>query len=221
MTGAALHGASGASPIATARGRGLSSCTCCGLVSRAAAGPAACPRCGCVLQARKPRSLQRTTAFLIAAVVLYIPANLLPVMTTVSVFGPYEHTLLGGIAELWPADPALAVIVFVASIAVPVFKIAALALLAWTAHRGSRWRQQGRARLYRLIEDVGHWSMLDVFVVVLLVGMVRFGAFASVRAEAGLLAFGAVVVLTMLASASFDPRLIWPGEDGKEARADG
>jgi paraquat-inducible protein A len=206
--------------VETARARGLAACECCGLVARAPAGIAqACPRCGCGLHVRKPRSLQRTTAFLLAAVVLYIPANLLPVMTTVSVFGPYAHTLLGGIAELWLSDPALAVVVFIASIAVPVFKIAVLGMLVWTARRASVWRQRGRTKVYRLIENVGHWSMLDVFVVVLLVGMVRFGAFASVRPQAGLLAFGAVVVLTMLASASFDPRLIWP--TAREARQGG
>lgn len=207
----------------TARERGLAACECCGLVSQAASLPnadPACPRCGCALHLRKPRSLQRTTAFLVAAVLLYIPANLLPVMTTVSVFGPYNHTLLGGIAELWlSGSTGLAAIVFIASIIVPVFKIAALAMLVWTAGHASCWRQQARAKLYRLIENVGHWSMLDVFVVVLLVGMVHFGAFASVRPEAGLLAFGAVVVLTMLASASFDPRLIWPAQT--DTRTDG
>ncbi|MBA2724221.1 MAG: paraquat-inducible protein A [Methylibium sp.] len=211
------------SRLDTARARGLGACECCGLVSQAApranAAPA-CPRCGCALHVRKPRSLQRTTAFLMAAVVLYIPANLLPVMTTESVFGPYQHTLLGGIAELWlSGSTGLALIVFIASIVVPVLKIAALAMLVWTARRASRWRQQARAKVYRVIESVGHWSMLDVFVVVLLVGMVRFGAFASVRPEAGLLAFGAVVVLTMLASASFDPRLIWPAQT--DVRNDG
>lgn len=209
-------------PPATARSQGLAACECCGLLSRTrhpqGLAPC-CPRCGCALHERKPRSVQHTVAYLIAAVLLYIPANLLPVMTTVSVFGPYEHTLLGGIGELWASgSPGLAVIVFIASIAVPMLKIGVLALLAWTARRASRWRQQGRARLYRLIESVGHWSMLDVFVVVLLVGMVDFGAFASVRPEAGLLAFGAVVVLTMLASASFDPRLIWPADEAGGAQ---
>ena len=105
---------------------------------------------------------------------------------------------------------ALATIVLVASIVVPLLKIAALGLLAVTAQRRSRWRQFERARLYRLVDSVGHWSMLDVFVVVLLVGMVRFGVLASLQPEPGLLAFGAVVVLTLLASASFDPKLIWP-----------
>ena len=124
---------------------------------------------------------------------------------------------MGGIHELWVGGSwELAVIVFIASIAVPLLKIAALVLLTWTAQRRSRWRQQDRARLYRLVETVGHWSMLDVFVVVLLVGMVRFGVIATVEPEAGLLAFGAVVVATMLASASFDPRLIWPQEGSDE-----
>jgi len=197
--------------VPTALSRGLYSCETCGLVSSRA--PAArCPRCDSALHSRKPDSLQRTTAYLVAAAVLYIPANALPVMGTAStVLGREEHTIIGGIAELMHSGSwDLALIVFIASIAVPILKIASLALLTWTAHRKSRWRQTERTRLYRLIETVGHWSMLDVFVVVLLVGMVRFGAFASVEPQAGLLAFGAVVVLTMLASSSFDPRLIWP-----------
>ena len=198
--------------VPTALSRGLFGCECCGLVSRAVAGAAHCPRCGFTLHARKPESLQRTTAYLAAAMVLYVPANTLPIMATASVvMGHESHTILGGILELWHTGSwDLALIVFIASIAVPILKIAALILLVATAHRRSRWRQAERASLYRLLETVGHWSMLDVFVVVLLVGMVRFGAFASVDPAAGLLAFGAVVVLTMLASASFDPRLIWP-----------
>lgn len=190
-------------------------CESCGLVSQ---GPAdryalACPRCGHALHRRKPRSLERTVAFLIGSIVMYVPANLLPVMSTQSVIGSGDHTILGGIAELWEAGSwELAVIVFVASIAVPLLKIGALTLLACRAHRRSTERQAERSRLYRIVETVGHWSMLDVFVVVLLVGMVRFGAFARVDPEPGLLAFGAVVVLTMLASASFDARLIWPDD---------
>ena len=155
--------------------------------------------------------MQRTVAYLLAATLLYVPANLLPVMSTVSVLGADSHTILGGIVDLWRTGSwALAIVVLVASIVVPILKIAALALLAFTAQRRSRWHRPERARLYRLVETVGHWSMLDVFVVVLLVGMVRFGALASVRPEAGLLAFGAVVVLTLLAASSFDAKLIWP-----------
>ena len=205
----------GAAPAAgTASSLGLWNCACCGLVSQARPLDGAtprCPRCLFALHARKPDSVQRTWAYLAAAVLLYLPANLLPVMTTASVLGQFEHTILGGIVELWHAGSwELAVVVFIASIAVPLLKMAALALLAYTAQRGSTWRQLERARLYRLLETVGHWSMLDVFVVVSLVGMVQFGAFASVRPAAGLLAFGAVVIATMLASSSFDARLLWP-----------
>jgi paraquat-inducible protein A len=203
-----------ASAVPTAVSRGLLGCECCGMVSEIIEAPdsARCPRCGFALHARKPQSLQRTTAFLLAAAVLYVPANALPIMATASAIAGHEsHTILGGIIELWHTGSwDLAAIVFIASIAVPILKIAALTLLALTAWRKSRWRQAERAKLYRVLETVGHWSMLDVFVVVLLVGMVRFGAFATVEPGPGLLAFGGVVVLTMLASASFDPRLIWP-----------
>lgn len=204
-----------AEAIPTARALGLLGCECCGLVSAAPGGDARCPRCHFALHSRKPDSLQRCAAYVIAAAVLYIPANALPIMSTASfVYGREQHTILGGIVELWKSGSwELALIVFIASIAVPILKIGALALLVVTARRRSRWRQLERASLYRLLETVGHWSMLDVFVVVLLVGMVRFGALANVEPSAGLLAFGAVVVLTMLASSSFDPRLIWPADD--------
>ena len=203
-------------PYATARAHGLCACECCGLVLRRRHADAAnrCPRCDYTLHAVKPYSVQRTFAFLATASLLYIPANLLPVMSTNSLLRNDSHTLVGGILELWSSGSwELALIVFIASIAVPLLKIAALVLLGWTAHRRSYWRQRERAGLYRMVETVGHWSMLDVFVVVLLVGMVRFGVVASVEPEAGLLAFGGVVVSTMLASASFDPRLIWPEAD--------
>ena len=223
--GSGLAGASAAAAPAPApadaRALGLWHCDCCGLVSaaRPQVADARCPRCLFALHDRKPYSLQRTLAFLVAAVLLYIPANLLPVMGTASVLGELEHTLLGGIAELWHAGSyELAAIVFIASIAVPILKIGALLLLLVTAARRSRWKQQERAKLYRLVETVGHWSMLDVFVVVVLVGMVRFGAFASVSPEPGLLAFGGVVIATMLAASSFDPRLIWPEDDDTARR---
>jgi paraquat-inducible protein A len=192
---------------------GVIGCEACGLVLDAPHGdaPWRCPRCGFALHARKPHSLQRTTAWLVAATLLYVPANLLPVMTTASILGRESHTIVGGILELWSSGSReLALIVFIASIAVPLLKIGTLAMLTWTAHRRSLWCQRERAVLYRLVETVGHWSMLDVFVVVLLVGMVHFGVLASVEPETGLLAFGAVVVSTMLASSAFDPRLIWP-----------
>jgi paraquat-inducible protein A len=199
---------------------GLIACDVCGLVQRApsAAGRWRCARCANTLHPRKPLSVQRTLAWLSVALVLYVPANLLPVMTTVSLLGRASHTIGSGIVELWSTGSReLALIVFIASIVVPLGKIATLALLCFTAQRASRWRQRERAVLYRLVETVGHWSMLDVFVVVLLVGMVRFGVVATVEPEPGLLAFGAVVVATMLAASTFDPRLIWPPEPTESA----
>lgn len=202
---------------------GLYGCECCGLVSRAASGASGdavllrCARCGHPLHASKPHSLQRTWAYLAASVLLYVPANALPIMTTGKLFHRESHTIAGGIAELW-GDKAwgLAAIVFIASIAVPLLKIGALALLAWSVQRAPSWRRLERAKLYRVVEAVGHWSMLDVYVVVLLAGMVRFGQIASAQPGPGLLAFAAVVILTMLAARSFDPRLIW-----QEPRAHG
>ena len=201
--------------VPIAADRGLIGCDVCALVLRAP-NPGlggCCPRCGNTLHARKPFSVQRTLSWLAVSLVLYVPANLLPVMTTTSVLGRASHTIGSGIVELWSTGShELALIVFIASVVVPLGKIGSLALLAFTAQRRSCWRQRERAGLYRLVDTVGHWSMLDVFVVVLLVGMVQFGVLASVEPGPGLLAFGAVVVATMLAASSFDPRLIWPAQ---------
>ncbi len=194
-------------------------CESCGLVSiNALAGQEAgnrvqhCSRCGHVLPARKPMSVQRTWACVLAAAVLYIPANVLPVMTTVSALQREEHTLLGGILELWvDGSWALSIIVFIASIAVPVLKISVLALLAWSVRHAPGWRRLERARLFRLVEAIGHWSMLDVYVVVLLASTIHFGRLANVSAGPGILSFAAVVVLTLLATYAFDPKLIWDG----------
>ncbi|MEO8922042.1 MAG: paraquat-inducible protein A [Caldimonas sp.] len=196
-------------------------CESCGLVTADILGAddsggllQRCPRCGHVLRRTKPMSVQRTWACVIAAAVLYVPANALPVLITVQAPDREEHTLLGGIHELWvDGSWGLATIVFIASIVVPVFKIGVLALLAWTVRRAPGWRRLERAKLFRLIEMVGHWSMLDVYVVILLGATVRFGPLASARPGPGLLCFAAVVVLTMLATFSFDPRLIW--KDGR------
>ena len=165
-------------------------------------------------------SVQRTWAFVVAAAVLYVPANVLPIMTTVQTLKREEHTLIGGILQLW-ADGSwgLSVIVFIASIAVPVLKIGVLGLLAWTSRHAPAWRRLERAKLYRLIEAVGHWSMLDVYVVVILAATIRFGPLAGVQAGPGLLAFAAVVVLTLFATYAFDPKLIW--DDGETAPPDG
>jgi paraquat-inducible protein A len=154
---------------------------------------------------------------LIAACVMYIPANLLPVMITRTLFGAQYDTILSGVIYFWVSGAyGLAAIVFIASFLVPLFKLAVLFLLVVLAQRGSTWRQRERAKLYHIIEIIGRWSMLDVFVVSLLTGLVQIQGFAVITAGVGIAAFGSVVVLTMLASLSFDPKLTW---DSKEAQA--
>jgi len=199
---------------ASAASLGLLSCHTCALVSRApAAESAVCPRCQSALHWRKPGSIGRTWAFLIAAMALYVPANTLPIMYTSSLFGSQDDTIMSGVLFLWEDGSwYLALIVFVASIVVPLAKIIALAALLASVQLGWRSRRAERARLYRLVESIGRWSMLDIFVVALLVTVVQLTALASVHAGPAALAFGAVVVLTMCAAQSFDPRLIWDGE---------
>jgi paraquat-inducible protein A len=207
--------------IVTARDLGLLPCIQCGLLCRGGGNDGdrlACPRCGSALHARKPDSLTRTWAFLIAALVLYVPANTLTVMRTDSLFGAEDHTILGGVVELWnDGSWDLAAIVFIASVVVPILKMLALGVLALTAQRRSPWRRDQRARLYRMLDAVGHWSMLDVYVVALLVGLVRFRGIAEVLPGPGIAAFGAVVVLTLWSSLSLDPRLIWDTSDADPA----
>jgi len=196
--------------VTTARSAGLSPCRHCGTVWRDAAEGQACERCGTVLHARKPDSFNRTWALLIAACVMYLPANLLPVMITRSLFGVQSDTILSGIIYFWISGSyGIAAIIFVASFLVPLFKLAALFILLVTAQRGSDWRRGDRARLYHVIEIIGRWSMLDVFVVALLTGLVQIKGFAQITAGLGIAAFASVVVLTMLASLSFDPKLSW------------
>jgi paraquat-inducible protein A len=196
----------------TAARAGLFVCHDCGLLSKPAghAHEGRCPRCGARLHFRKPESIARTWAFVIAAVVLYVPANMLPIMDTSSLFGSQTDTILSGVVYLWTSGSwPLAVVVFIASIAVPMLKIIALIFLVLTAQLRWRWLPQRRARIYRLVELVGRWSMLDIYVITILVALVQFSALATIQAGPGAVAFGAVVVLTMFAAMSFDPRLIW------------
>jgi paraquat-inducible protein A len=180
---------------------------------------ARCPRCGAALHRRKPQSLARTWALLIAACILYIPANVLPVMTVTS-FGQGEpDTILSGVkllieAGMWP----VALLVFFASITVPVVKIVAMVFLLVSVQTRSRWRPRDRTVLYRLVEAVGRWSMVDVFMISILVALVNLGAIASISPGPGANAFAAVVILTMIAAMNFDPRLIW---DVQERTGDG
>jgi paraquat-inducible protein A len=194
---------------------GLIGCHVCGLVCREpAADDTACPRCGAALHRRKRDSIARTWALLVAAFILYIPANVLPIMRTVSLGDIDDNTIISGVVELWvKGSPSLAVIVFTASIVVPMTKFLVLGTLLASTQRHSRWALRQRARLYRAVEFVGYWSMLDVFVVALLTALVRFGFFSQVEPLPGVVFFGLTVILTMFASMSFDPRLMWDGPD--------
>ncbi|KWR75017.1 paraquat-inducible protein A [Cupriavidus sp. IDO] len=197
-------------PRATATSHGLLSCHACDRLSPKTLEGRPCPRCGAVLHHRKPASASRTWAFLLAAYLLYIPANLLPVMVTQSIFGTQHDTIMSGVTYLWLSGSyMLAIVVLIASIVVPLLKMMILTLLLISVRRRSTWRIREQTRLYALVEVIGRWSMLDIFVVALLASLVQAGALATITPGAGALAFASVVVLTMLASLSFDPRLLW------------
>lgn len=196
----------------TAAEAGMLGCHACGLLSRpsAAGHTLECARCGASLHVRKPYSISRTWAFLMAAAILYIPANVLPVMETGSLFGAQKDTILSGVVYLWTSGSwPLAAIIFVASIMVPGGKLLALTVLLVSVQRRSSWKPFERTKLYRMVELVGRWSMVDIYVVAILTALVQFKALATIKAGPGAIAFGAVVVLTMFAAESFDPRLIW------------
>ncbi len=202
----------------TAAQLGLASCHTCDLVSRVdPLHGGHCPRCGSVVHLRKPSSLSRTWAFLLAACILYLPANMLPVMITTSLGTTEEDTIMSGIIYLWTSGSwELAVLIFIASFMVPLSKLISLALLSISVQTRSTWRPMQRIRLYRLVEVIGKWSMLDVYVASLMTALVTFGPLANIRIGIGAIAFGAVVVLTMLAAHAFDPRLIWDPIDHTE-----
>lgn len=186
---------------------GLIGCDCCGLVT---APGRSCPRCGGALRHRKPDSIARSWALLIAAAVLYIPANLLPVLTLIEFGRGGAQTILSGVeslltAGMWP----LAALVFFASVTVPVLKLLGLSLLLLSTSAAARRRLHERTVLFRIVDSIGRWSMIDVFMVSILTALVRLGAIASVDPGPGAVSFCAVVVLTMLSAMAFDPRLMW------------
>jgi paraquat-inducible protein A len=199
------------SAVPTAVRLGLVRCEACALLNRASRhSELACARCGAHLHPRKPNSISRAWAFLLAATVCYGPANYFPVLFTGTILEHQDQTILSGVVALWDDGSwILAAIVFVASIVVPVAKILVLALLLATAQRRSRWRLADRARLYRFTAYIGRWSMVDIFVGGTLVALVQFSLVATIHPGPGAVWFGAVVVLTMMASMSFDPRLTW------------
>lgn len=195
----------------TALERGLAVCHVCLATSAVASGR--CRRCHTRLHPRTPHSLQRTLALGLAGAVLYIPANLLPIMITTELGRTAENTIIGGVLRLWETGSyPVAIIILIASVLIPLGKLAALGLLCWGVTRGPTRSYRERIILYRITEFVGKWSMVDVFVVAVLVGLIQMGGIMMVRPGAAALAFAGVVIVTMAAAESFDPRLIWDQE---------
>lgn len=192
-----------------------------------------CARCGARLHARRPDSIARTWALLVTAAILYIPANLLPIMTVNFLGKGTPATIMEGVVELMHAGMLpIAMVVFVASILVPTFKLVGIALLLYSVQRHQPMSARQRILMYRFIEWIGRWSMLDIFVIAILVAAVNFGNLASIEANLGAAAFASVVILTMMAAVTFDPRLIWDntfdgsedeekGEEGVEGEGEG
>jgi paraquat-inducible protein A len=191
---------------------GLSRCRVCGLaVSRASLGKdQRCPRCQSRIEHRTPFSTEMALAWLMTGIILYIPANLLPVIHTSGLLGDEDSTIIGGILEFWRSgDWDIALLIFIASIAVPFTKFIAIGLLIFTVRKNSRWEQHQRTVLYRIVEFIGYWSMLDVIVVALTSALMQFQVLGTAEPRPGIAFFCAVVVVTMLSALSFDPRLIW------------
>lgn len=207
----------------TARNASLISCHSCHLLSKAAHDTRSlvltCPRCGARLHSRKPNSIARTWALIIAASIFYIPANLLPITHVISFGKEQADTIMSGVIYFvksgsWP----IALVIFVASVFVPLLKLFLLTFLLISVQRKSRWRPRDRTRLYRITEAVGRWSMVDIYVVTILVALVRLGALATIEAGPGAIFFAGVVIITMFAAMSFDPRLIWDAQEPTNER---
>ncbi|WP_025109384.1 paraquat-inducible protein A [Pseudomonas sp. H1h] len=176
-----------------------------------------CTRCGAMVHARRPNSLARTWALLITAAIIYIPANVLPIMTVSSLGQGDPSTIMSGVIQLVQHGMIpIAAVVFIASILVPTFKLVGIALLLFSVQRRQPLSARQRIWMYRFIEFIGRWSMLDIFVIAILVAVVNFGRLASVEANLGAIAFASVVILTMLAAVTFDPRLIWDNTESDD-----
>jgi paraquat-inducible protein A len=195
-------------PPGTAAAAGLASCHTCAKLSPADLHK--CPLCGSALHLRDSESLQKTVALVIAAMVLYIPANLLPIMTTTQLGTPTDSTIIGGVVLLiHHGSYPIAAVIFIASVIVPSGKLISICWLVSSVVRGQNTSYVQRTKMYRVTEFVGKWSMTDVFVVAILVALIQLRGLLIITAGPAAIAFGGVVIVTMLAAESFDPRLIW------------
>ncbi len=196
----------------TAVSKGLASCHLCQKV--ASVERHKCPRCGTAMHSRKANSLNRTLALLCTATILYIPANIYPIMITDQLGSSLESTILGGVVLLVQMDSIpVAAIIFIASVMVPVGKLISMFYLCWTVKTGSSVSPRQRSIAYRITELIGKWSMIDVFVVSILVALVHIGKILVIRPGVASIAFAALVIVTMVAAEGFDPRLIWDKEE--------
>jgi paraquat-inducible protein A len=196
-------------PVSTALAQGFIRCDECGKLIKSKK-KCICPVCSGQVCARRNKNLHVTLALIISSFSLYIPANVFPIMTVTELGATEQHTIAGGIAVLIQQDMLpIAMLVLVASILVPLLKLMGITLLMLCVHY--QWQVNALlfTRLYRIIAFVGRWSMLDIFMISILVGLVDLGGVAKVIAGPAATAFAAVVVLTMFAAKSFDPRLIW------------
>jgi paraquat-inducible protein A len=199
-------------PLPTALNSGLVGCGICHLLVPApeAGARGHCPRCGAALHQRKPNSLHRTWALVLAALIFYIPANVLPITVVTSLGMKQADTIMSGVIYfLHEGAWYISAVIFIASVFVPLMKLIILIYLLISVHCGTTARLRDRTRLYRITEAVGRWSMVDIFVVTILVALVNLGAIATLQAGPAAPFFAAVVVVTMYAAMSFDPRLIW------------
>lgn len=196
----------------TAAEHGLANChVCCKLSSTTFSH---CARCGANLHLRKPNSIHRVAAFLLTACILYIPANLLPITVTTKLGSVMESTIIGGVIHLWEKGSyPIAFVIFFASIVIPIAKIIALFWLCWGVANKHNYKRIERAKLFRITEFVGRWSMIDVFVVAIMVALIQLGGVLTIQPGSAALAFAGVVIITMFAAFAFDPRLIWDSEE--------
>lgn len=202
----------------SAADHGLIACTSCRLLCKiphtGLENQWACPRCAATLHSRKPGSLSRTWALIVAAAIFYIPANLLTITLTTNLGKTQSDTILSGVIYFIKTGSwHIALIIFIASIIVPIVKLVVLTYLMVSIHLRSPRRPGRRTRMFRVLELIGRWSMVDIFVVTVAVSLVKLGFLASIQAGPGAVYFGTVVVLTMLATKSFDSRLIWDARE--------
>ncbi len=194
--------------LPTGRAAGVQGCTMCTAVSNIDA--VHCEDCGAHLHGRWTNSTEKTWAWLITSIILYIPANTLPIMYTRFLGSETPNTILGGVVTLWHhGSYPIAVVIFIASVFVPIGKIIILSWLCISVQLKSPLAQKHKTFFYRATELVGRWSMVDVFVVAILAALIQLGSIMTIMTGPAALAFAAMVVTTMLAAISFDTRLIW------------